>query len=52
MGTQKDSKIVLRANTEFKNEYKRLCEMNGYTYSKRIIMLITKDMNYLKKQNE
>jgi hypothetical protein len=52
MGTQKDTKIVLRANTEFKNEYKKLCETNGYTYSKRIIMLITKDIDYLKNHNE
>lgn len=52
MGEQKkDSKIVIRANNDFKKNYKILCELNGFTYSKRIIQLINKDIDFLKNLN-
>jgi len=49
MGEQiKNDKIVVRINDELKKEYKNLCESLGYTYSKRIISLIKKDIENLK----
>lgn len=44
----KDSVISVRTKTSLKKEYKGICESNGYTYSKRIISLIEKDLEYLK----
>lgn len=50
MGEQiKDDKIVVRINNNLKNDYKKLCESLGFTYSKRIIMLIKKDYEILNK---
>jgi antitoxin component of RelBE/YafQ-DinJ toxin-antitoxin module len=49
MGEQtKDEKIVVRINKNIKKEYKFLCESLGYTFSKRIMLLIKKDLDFLK----
>lgn len=45
----KDSVISIRAKSTLKKEYKNLCELIGFTYSKRIIHLIEKDIEYLKQ---
>lgn len=44
----KDTIISVRAKSSLKKEYKNLCETIGFTYSKRIISLIEKDIIYLK----
>lgn len=44
----KDTVISVRAKSSLKEEYKKLCESVGFTYSKRIISLIEKDVEYLK----
>jgi antitoxin component of RelBE/YafQ-DinJ toxin-antitoxin module len=44
----KDTVISVRAKSALKNEYKKMCESLGYTYSKRIISLIEKDIECLK----
>ena len=45
----KDTVISVRAKSSLKKEYKNLCESVGFTYSKRIISLIEKDLIYLKQ---
>ena len=45
----KDTVISVRAKSSLKKEYKDLCESVGYTYSKRIISLIEKDIKELKQ---
>ena len=53
MGEQiKNNKIVIRISNETKNEYKILCESLGYTYSKRILSLIKKDIENLKSNGK
>lgn len=44
----KDTVISIRAKSSLKGEYKKLCESVGFTYSKRIISLIERDMKHLK----
>lgn len=44
----KDTVISIRAKSSLKKDYKKYCESNGYTYSKRLISLIEKDLKYLK----
>lgn len=50
----KDKFIMIRSDKVFKSNYKELCEFFGYTFSKRIISLIEKDIKYLNelKSNE
>lgn len=45
MNKQKSTQIVIRSEIEFKKNYKKFCEDNGYTMSKRIISLIKNDLN-------
>lgn len=44
----KDDVICVRTKSSLKKEYKDLCESVGFTYSKRIIHLIEKDIEKLK----
>ena len=41
----KNKHLVVRISSEFKEEYKKYCEDNGYTLSKRIIAIMKKDLN-------
>lgn len=47
----KNDRITIRVNRNFKKEYKKLCESHGYTYSKRILAVIEKDLEKLKDSN-
>jgi len=46
----KDSQLVVRIERNLKDEYKTLCEELGYTFSKRIISILKRDMELLKKK--
>jgi len=42
---KKDSQLSFRINKELREEYKGYCENKGYTYSKRIVALMKKDIS-------
>lgn len=42
---RKDTQIVIRSMIDFKELYKKFCDDNGYTMSKRIISLMKNDLN-------
>ena len=42
---KKDTHFVIRTSDEFKELYKKFCDDNGYTMSKRIISLMKNDLN-------
>ena len=42
---KKDAQISFRVTKKLREEYREYCENKGYTYSKRIIALMKKDMN-------
>lgn len=42
---KKDTQIVIRSEIKFKELYKKFCDDNGYTMSKRIISLMKNDLN-------
>jgi hypothetical protein len=48
---RRDTQIVIRSLIEFKGQYKKFCEDNGYTMSKRIISLMKEDLNGQKVNN-
>lgn len=41
---KKDAQLSFRVNKKFREQYKEYCENKGFTYSKRIIALMKKDM--------
>jgi antitoxin component of RelBE/YafQ-DinJ toxin-antitoxin module len=41
---KKDAQLSFRINKELREQYKEYCEDKGFTYSKRIIALMKKDM--------
>jgi len=41
----KDTQLVVRISNEDKTRYNKYCESKGYTVSKRILVLLEKDMN-------
>lgn len=42
---KKETHFVIRTSEEFKVLYKKFCDDNGYTMSKRIISLMKNDLN-------
>ncbi len=40
-----EKKITIRINENLRKEYKEFCNKNGYSLSKRLRLLIKKDMN-------
>ena len=40
----KETHFVIRSTDEFKKQYKDFCDENGYTMSKRLTLLMKKDM--------
>ncbi len=42
---KKDRKIIIRTTEKMADDYLNYCELNGYSLSKRLRILITKDLN-------
>lgn len=40
----KNNHLIIRIDDELKKQYKKYCDDNGYTLSKRIIALIKKEL--------
>ncbi len=41
---KKDGQLSLRINKEQREQFKEFCEKKGFTYSKRIVALMMKDI--------
>ena len=48
---EKDTTMTFRLESEFKIKYLKYCEENGYSYGKRLRLLMEKDLNNEQKIN-